>query len=79
LATEDEVLQINSITKRRVSLHCGDRKGMAYPERHVSTDHRRKFGDGYLGEGERANGGSTLRQAIPNRERKLVSKRPQWP
>lgn len=47
--TEDEVLQINSITKRRAYRYiAAAEKEWLYPERHVSTDHWKKLGDGYL-------------------------------
>jgi hypothetical protein len=49
MLTEDEVLQINLITKRRAYRYiaAADREWL-YPERHVSTDHWRKLGRGYL-------------------------------
>jgi hypothetical protein len=47
--TEDEVLQINLITKRRAYRYIAAAKEeWLYPERTVSTDHWKKFGDGYL-------------------------------
>ena len=47
--TEDEVLQINLITKRRAFRYIAAAKEeWLYPERTVSTDHWRMFGDGYL-------------------------------
>jgi hypothetical protein len=45
--SEDEVLQINSITKRRAYRYiAAAEKEWLYPERHVSTDHWKKLGDG---------------------------------
>jgi hypothetical protein len=47
--TEDEVLQINLITKRRAYRYIAAAKEeWLYPERAVSTDHWKKFGGGYL-------------------------------
>jgi hypothetical protein len=47
--SEDEVLQINSITKRRAYRYiAAAEKEWLYPERHVSTDHWKKLGDGWL-------------------------------
>jgi hypothetical protein len=47
--TEDEVLQINLITKRRAYRYiAAAEEEWLYPERHVSTDHWRKLGGGYL-------------------------------
>lgn len=47
--TEDEVLQINSITKRRAYRYvAAAEEEWLYPEKRVSTDHWRKLGDGYL-------------------------------
>ena len=47
--TEDEVLQINLITKRRAYRYIAAAKEeWLYPEYTVSTDHWKKFGDGYL-------------------------------
>jgi len=47
--TEDEVLLINYITKRRAYRYIAAAdKEWLYPERRVSTDNWRKFGDGYL-------------------------------
>ena len=47
--TEDEVLQINSITKRRAYRYvAAAEREWLYPEKHVSTDHWKKFGGGYL-------------------------------
>jgi Protein of unknown function (DUF4238) len=47
--TEDEVLQINYITKRRACRYiAGAEVEWLFPERHVSTDHWRNLGDGYL-------------------------------
>lgn len=47
--TEDEVLQINLITKRRAYRYiaAADREWL-FPELHVSTDHWKKLGGGYL-------------------------------
>ena len=49
LLTEDEVLQINYITKRRAYrfIAAADKEWL-FPERHVSTDHWRNLGDGWL-------------------------------
>jgi Protein of unknown function (DUF4238) len=47
--SEDEVLQINYITKRRAYRYiAAAEKEWLYPEQRVSTDHWRKLGDGYL-------------------------------
>jgi hypothetical protein len=47
--TEDEVLQINLIIKRRAYRYiAGAHKEWLYPEKYVSTDHWKKLGDGYL-------------------------------
>ena len=47
--TEDEVLQINLITKRRAYRYiAAAERDWLYPENRVSTDHWKKFGDGYL-------------------------------
>jgi hypothetical protein len=47
--TEDEVLQINLITKRRAYRYIAAAKEeWLYPEHTVSTDHWKKFGNGYL-------------------------------
>jgi hypothetical protein len=47
--TEDEVLQINLITKRRACRYiAAAEEDWLYPERTVSIDHWKKFGDGYL-------------------------------
>jgi hypothetical protein len=47
--TEDEVLQINCVTKRRAHRYiAATEEEWLYPERHASTDHWKKFGDGYL-------------------------------
>ena len=47
--TEDEVLQINLITKRRAYRYiAAAEEEWLYPERNVSTDHWKKFGGGYL-------------------------------
>jgi hypothetical protein len=49
LLTEDEVLMINLIIKRRAYRYIAAAdKEWLYPERYVSTDHWRKFSDGYL-------------------------------
>jgi Protein of unknown function (DUF4238) len=49
MLTEDEVLQINYITKRRAYRYiAAAEQEWLYPEKHVSTDHWKKFGDGYL-------------------------------
>jgi Protein of unknown function (DUF4238) len=49
LLSEDEVLQINSITKRRAYRYIAAAEPeWLYPERYLSTDHWRKLGDGYL-------------------------------
>jgi hypothetical protein len=47
--SEDEVLQINLITKRRALRYiAAAEREWLYPEQHVSTDHWKKLGDGYL-------------------------------
>ena len=47
--SEDEVLQINYITKRRAFRYIAAAdKEWLYPERRVSTDHWKKLGEGYL-------------------------------
>jgi hypothetical protein len=47
--TEDEVLMINMIIKRRAYRYVAAAdKDWLYPERHVSTDHWKKLGGGYL-------------------------------
>jgi hypothetical protein len=47
--TEDEVLMMNLIIKRRAYRYiAAAEKEWLYPERHVSNDHWKKFGDGYL-------------------------------
>jgi hypothetical protein len=47
--SEDEVLQINSITKRRAYRYvAAAEQEWLFPEWYVSTDHWRKLGDGYL-------------------------------
>jgi hypothetical protein len=47
--TEDEVLQINYITKRRANRYSAAAEhDWLYPEKRVSTDHWKKLGDGYL-------------------------------
>jgi len=49
MLTEDEVLQINLITKRRANRFiAGAEKEWLYPERYVSTDYWKKLGGGYL-------------------------------
>jgi hypothetical protein len=49
MLSEDEVLQINSITKRRAFRHiAAAEQEWLYPEKRVSTDHWKKLGDGYL-------------------------------
>jgi hypothetical protein len=49
LLSEDDVLMINSIIKRRAYRYvAAAEQEWLYPERHVSTDHWKKFGDGYL-------------------------------
>ena len=47
--TEDEILQINYITKRRAFRYiAAAKREWLYPEERVSTDHWKKLGDGYL-------------------------------
>ena len=47
--SEDEVLQINYITKRRANRYiAAAEQEWLFPEKRVSTDHWRKLGDGYL-------------------------------
>lgn len=47
--SEDEVLQINLITKRRACRYiAAAEEEWLYPEQLVSTDHWKKFGDGWL-------------------------------
>jgi hypothetical protein len=47
--SEDEVLQINYITKRRAYRYiAAAEKEWLYPEKRVSTDYWKKLGDGYL-------------------------------
>lgn len=47
--TEDEVLQINCITKRRAYRYvAAAEKDWLFPEKRVSTDHWKKLDDGYL-------------------------------
>lgn len=47
--SEDEVLQINCITKRRAFRYiAAAEKEWLYPEQQVSTDHWKKLGGGYL-------------------------------
>lgn len=49
ILTEDEVLQINSITKRRAYRYiAAAERDWLYPEQFASTDHWKKLGDGYL-------------------------------
>jgi uncharacterized protein DUF4238 len=49
MLSEDEVLQINSITKRRAYRYiAAAKKEWLYPEKYASTDHWKKFGDGWL-------------------------------
>jgi hypothetical protein len=46
---EDEVRQINYVTKRRAYRYIAAADpDWLYPERRVSTDHWKKLGDGYL-------------------------------
>jgi hypothetical protein len=46
---EDEVLQINYITKRRAYRYiAAAREEWLYPERFISSDHWKKLGGGYL-------------------------------
>ena len=47
--SEDEVLQINFVTKKRAYRYiaAADREWL-YPEKRVSTLHWQKLGDGYL-------------------------------
>jgi hypothetical protein len=47
--SEDEVLQLNHITKRRAYRYiAAAEEEWLYPERHVSSDHWKKLGEGYL-------------------------------
>jgi hypothetical protein len=47
--TDDEVLQINYITKKRAYRYvAAAEKEWLHPEKHVLTDNWKKFGDGYL-------------------------------
>src|ERR1700730_4408233 len=47
--TEDEVLQINYITKRRAFRYiAAAEREWLYPEKQVSADHWKKLGDGFL-------------------------------
>ncbi len=47
--TEEEVLQINYVTKKRASRYISAAKEeWLYPERHIKSKHWRKLGDGYL-------------------------------
>jgi hypothetical protein len=49
ILTEDEVLMMNLIVKRRASRYIAAAKTeWLYPEQHVSSDHWKKLGDGYL-------------------------------
>jgi Protein of unknown function (DUF4238) len=49
MLSEDEVLQINMIIKRRAYRYlAGADKEWLYPEKRVSTDHWKKLGGGYL-------------------------------
>jgi len=49
LLSEDEVLQINYVTKRRAYRYIATAEvEWLFPEKYVSTDHWRKLGDGYL-------------------------------
>jgi Protein of unknown function (DUF4238) len=49
ILSEDEVLQINYITKRRAHRYIASAdKEWLYPETRVSTDHWRNLGDGWL-------------------------------
>jgi hypothetical protein len=49
MLSEDEVLLINSITKRRAHRYiAAAEKEWLYPEKYASTDHWKKFGDGWL-------------------------------
>jgi len=49
ILSEDEVLQINYITKRRAYRYvAAAEKEWLFPEERVSTDHWKKLGDGYL-------------------------------
>lgn len=47
--TEDEVLQVNLVTKKRAKRYIAAAKeDWLYPEQNVSTDHWKKLGGGYL-------------------------------
>lgn len=47
--TEDEVLEINYITKRRANRYiAAAERDWLYPEKQLSSDHWKKFGNGYL-------------------------------
>jgi hypothetical protein len=47
--TEDEVLQINYVTKRRAYRYvAAAEQEWLYPEQHISTDYWKKLGGGYL-------------------------------
>lgn len=47
--TEEEVMEINYITKRRAFRYiAAAEEEWLYPERHLRSDHWRKLGDGYL-------------------------------
>lgn len=49
MLTQDEVLMINMIIKRRAFRYiAAANKEWLYPERHVSTDHWKKLGNAYL-------------------------------
>lgn len=49
LLSEEEVLEINFIIKRRALRYvAAARKEWLYPEQHLGSDHWRKLGDGYL-------------------------------
>lgn len=49
ILTEEEVIEINYITKRRALRYiAAAEEEWLYPERHLRSDHWRKLGDGYL-------------------------------
>lgn len=49
MLSEDEVLMVNSIIKRRAYRYiAAAQKEWLYPEKYVSTDHWKKLGEGYL-------------------------------
>lgn len=49
MLSEDKVLQLNSITKRRAYRYiAAAERDWLYPERFASTDHWKRLGDGYL-------------------------------